>query len=99
MQVSDDTGPTQVEEVLALAAVARPVAVPGAAVRQVMFHLHALAQRGATRRNAARRGATRRGLLALPQRGQELCVGVDAHAAPVWAVGTLRPCGLSVHCA
>ena len=83
MQVIDDTGPPQVEEVLALAAVARPVALPGADVRQVMFHLHALAQRGAARRC----------LLALPQLSQEVFVGVDAHAAPVWAVGTLRAQG------
>src|SRR5438067_6257780 len=86
MQVIDDTGPTQVEEVLALAAVARPVAVPGAAVRQVMFHLHALAQRGATRRNAARPA----GVCWRSRSSAKSC-------ASGWML-TLRPCGLSVHC-
>src|SRR5688572_10508658 len=79
----DDGDPAQVEEVLALAAIAGTGTLPAANMRQGVFHRDALAQTGAPLRR----------VLAFAQFPEQVLVGVDADGAPLGAAGAAFPQG------
>src|SRR5579883_902965 len=72
MEVVDDGDSAEVEQVLALAEIARPIALPGAEMRQAVLDRHPLAE--------LRTPGRRR--LPLPKLGQQAFVRVDADTAP-----------------
>src|SRR5437763_8446897 len=83
MAIMDDRDPAQVEEVLALAAIAGTAALPAANMRQGVFHRDVLAQRGAPLGR----------LVAFAQLREQVLVGVDADGATLGAAGAAFPRG------
>ena len=83
VQIMDDRDTAQVEEILALAAIAGTATLPAANMRQGVFHRDALAQTGAPRRR----------LLAFAQLLEQALIGVDTDGAPLGTAGAALPQG------